>query len=494
MNDLATELARRQALPQRHRLLQGYPMMPLHRRAAPDRAHERSLDGRLVRLATRGEPEVELEPAWVALDATRPLIVGVLPHMQCNPKVKGCGFCTFPHDSYSKRTLLDTVDAVEREMWDVVTAHPSLAKRKVDAVYFGGATANLTPRKALVSLGTALARAFDVTQAEMTLEGVPSLFRSLLPGPFDALLEMPARQRRVSMGVQTFDPAWIERMGRRGLGDARTVAQVVDKAHRHGMTASGDFLVNLPGQSTEAMLRDMRDADAAGLDQICVYPLVLGAETGAEWSKDSTMLAALPQTDAARDRWLAVRDALLSQGFVQTTLTNFERRDVQASERRFVYETCSFRPDAYDALGFGPTAISTFVDLPARRALKLVRGKLPRERSAGDLYFPYGEEDLRLLHLTRTFARLVVSRKVYRDLFGADVTAHFGAALRALGDAGLVSLDDDALRLTPNGMFFADSVVGLLAWERSAALREAGAGIHTRELLEPRTMPVLFMG
>jgi hypothetical protein len=28
----------------------------------------------------------------------RPLLVGVLPHAFCNPKIAGCGFCTFPHE------------------------------------------------------------------------------------------------------------------------------------------------------------------------------------------------------------------------------------------------------------------------------------------------------------------------------------------------------------------------------------------------------------
>jgi oxygen-independent coproporphyrinogen-3 oxidase len=476
------ELARRVALPQRHRLLQGYPMLPLMRRDQPG-FDPVGLDGTL---AWDPDTQRETRSAWIRHDASRPLIVGVLPHTQCNPRVAGCGFCTFPHDQYDKGLLTGTVDSVAEYARLVFDAYPELTKRRVDAVYFGGATANLTPARALSKLAKVLTEHLDFRHAEVTLEGVPSLFRSLLSGPFDALLDVPARHRRISMGVQTFDPAWIARMGRQSFGDYRTVAAVVEKAHRHGLTASGDFLVNLPGQPRADMLRDMARAEASGLDQVCVYHLVLTKGSGVSWSEDEDLMASLPDNATACDNWLAARGWLLEHGFVQTTLTNFERAGVHATERRFVYEEHSFSPERYDALGLGPTAISTFVDLEARRAVKHVRGK--KAMPGDDLFFAYEDEDLRLLYLTRTLARLTIDRHTYERIFGADLTAHFGEALHAVVDAKLATMDKEAVRLTPLGMFFADSVAGLLAWPRVEALRHLSAGVHTRDLLERRVV------
>jgi oxygen-independent coproporphyrinogen-3 oxidase len=482
------ELARRMAGPQRHRLLQGYPMLPLMRHAAQDRDHFRELDGALT-APTGGT----LEEPWVQFDPTRPLIVGVLPHTQCNPKVEGCGFCTFPHDPYDKHTLLRTVEEGEARIDALFKRWPELAKRRVDAVYFGGATANLTPGRALRSVGERLSRHLDLSGTEVTLEGVPSLFRSLFPGPFEALLDLPGRTRRISMGVQTFDDGWLARMGRKHFGDRRTVEQVVAKAHKKGLTASGDFLLNLPGQPRASMLEDLRAAEAVGFDQICVYHLVL--TEGAAWGRDKALLAALPDNRAACDAWLLARAWLLDHGFVQTTLTNFERAEVSRSARRFIYEEHSFSPERYDALGLGPLSISTFVNLGQRRAVKLVRGKHLLDEDSGhdDLFFTYGEEDLRLLYLTRTLARLRVERGAYRAIFGPDVADHFGDALHAAQAADLATLDDKALCLTPRGMFYADAVAGLLAWERVEALRPTGAGQRTRDLLD-RRLVVDFMG
>lgn len=488
--------------PQRHRLLQGYPMLPLLRRAVPESvleyAHRRA-DGELrlrpvarpdeaKEAGTPGDFAADKEP-WIRLDDSRPLLVGVMPHTQCNPRVSGCGFCTFPHDNYNKTTLRRTAHAVARQVDEVFRAYPNLAKRPVEGVYFGGATANLTPRDDLASIGQALARHLDLSRAEITLEGVPSLFRSLFSGPFEALLEMPARHRRVSMGVQTFDDAMLARMGRQAFGGEREVARVVDKAHRRGMTASGDFLINLPGEPRAQMIEDIERAAAMGLDQICVYHLVVTDGQGTPWSRDEAVRASLPSVESACENWLAVREALLARGHVQSTLTNFERADVHATDRRFVYEEKSYTPDLFDALGFGPHAISTFMDLERRRAVKLVRGiQFEYDGSWGgnDLVFTYAEEDLRLLFVTRTLARLRVPRPRYKELFGADLTEHFGEALSATDEAGLTTLDADALHLTPRGMFFADSVAGLLAWPRALALRASGAGLHTPYMLFPR--------
>lgn len=45
-----------------------------------------------------------------------------------------------------------------------------VSKRRVDGVYFGGATANLTPKSELRAIGEALASRADLRQAEVTLE------------------------------------------------------------------------------------------------------------------------------------------------------------------------------------------------------------------------------------------------------------------------------------------------------------------------------------
>lgn len=467
------------ARPQRHRLLQGYPPLPLMRAV-------------LAKGATVSSSSVEADKA-------RPLIIGVLPHHMCTPRVEGCGFCTFPHEQH----LVGKRKQITREVAgdaSSAVARPDIAGRTASAIYFGGATANLASTGELGDIFAAIRARVRVDDAEVTLEGVPSLFLSWLGGPLTWLESLSVRHRRVSMGVQTFDREQIRRMGREAFGDESTVKKVVSKAHARGLTASGDFLFNLPHQSLAQMLDDVQRAVGAGLDQICVYNLVLYEGLGTPWSKDPALVAAVPKSNEGAENWLAVRDALLASGFVQTTLTNFERAAVRASDKRFIYEDASFSPETHDALGIGPSAISAVIDVKGLRAVKRVNGKVvgedhfPRGPS-GELVFPLDAEDLRLLCITRWLSKGEVVRAAYRDLFGGDVVEEHREALEACVAEKLVTIDDRAASLTPLGMYYADTVVGVLTARRAALLRAQGAGHSTLDMATaPTRVAVSFMG
>src|SRR5262249_16567996 len=128
--------------------------------------------------------------------------------------------------------------------------------------------------------------------------------------------------------------------------------------HKLGFTTSADLLFNLPGQTLEEMLSDVRQAVEIGLDHIGLYHLVMFRGLGTPWAEDESLLAELPDNDRACENWLALREELLRLGFVQTTLTNFERAHFIDRKDRYRYEEYSFRADDFEMLGFGPSAAS----------------------------------------------------------------------------------------------------------------------------------------
>ncbi len=182
--------------PQRHRLLHGYPL-------------------------AAAMPRISEAPDWHSIlpefDPDRGLLVGVLPHSFCNPAVAGCGFCTFPHEAFTSRKAAVVIDHVVREIEQTLRARPGLAGRPIAGLYFGGGTANLSPPEPFRRLCRALSQAFDLSGAEVTLEGVPAAFLNRRPLLVDILREeLPARHFRLSMGIQTFDRDRLEQMGRLG--------------------------------------------------------------------------------------------------------------------------------------------------------------------------------------------------------------------------------------------------------------------------------------
>jgi oxygen-independent coproporphyrinogen-3 oxidase len=456
----AEELRDRMTKPQRHRLLHGYPLAAAMRHRAPDQP----------------AGDVFFDPR-----CGRDLLVGVLPHPFCNPAVTGCGFCTFPHERFHARRAAEVVEHVVEEIDRRIDRQPSLDRRRVAALYIGGGTANLTPAEPFRWLCRKLAAAFDLSGAEITLEGVPAYFVRRQPLLADILREeMPARHFRLSMGVQTFDEERLRQMGRLAFGTADTFANVVELAHARGFTVSADLLFNLPGQSLAAMCQDVEQAVRIGLDHLGQYHLVLFRGLGTTWSRDPAMLAGLPTNEVAAGHWLRLRELLLEHGFVQTTLTNFEKACFQGDRRRFRYEELSFHADRHDMIGFGPGAISCAANRAFTGGFKVLNPDAADRYTAGvrsgqpawDRYFVYDPRDLRIFYLTRRLAALEIDRDRYSRLFGVDPVTDFTSEFGALGDEHLLELTPTTIRPTPRGMFYADSIAALLAWRRIEARRQ----------------------
>ena len=362
---LSERLARHMARPQRHRLLHGFPLaaaMPFLDQATRKRAAE-------------GDPTFDLRP-----ELDRELLIGVLPHPFCNPQVSGCGYCTFPHEKFQSQAAHRVVDGVIREIHDQLTSYPALSEKKVSALYLGGGTANLTPSEPFGKLTEALALAFDLRDAEISLEGVPAYFVRRRPALVDIMREhIPARHFRISMGMQTFSEKWLERMGRKPFGGASTFADAVQVAHVRNMTASGDLLFNLPGQSLDEMKQDVRRAVDIGLDQICLYHLVMFRGLGTPWARDTALLAMLPTNQQACENWLELRELLIGLGYRQNSLTNFEKAELQNDDRRYQYESLSYEPERCQMLGFGPSGISVVTNGDGATDLKTMNPESARQ-------------------------------------------------------------------------------------------------------------------
>lgn len=552
---LRERLAERMGRPQRHRLLQGFPAVPAMAPAVPDPVADgaepgqgrlalrsgaglvRGLDGALADLTfanaqqglalgrpaplpqepdtpARREQQAQAEaryekaqagwravvsagdrstPALFSVEPSRDLIVGIIPHTQCVPQKEACGFCTFPHDRASLRGRRDMLQSILSEIHGH-THTEALRGRRLHAIYLGGGTANLSEPSEIAQIVQALRDGFRIDEAELSLEGTPHLFERLLSSHLRNLAKQGTTTQRISIGVQTFDPGFLRLMGREKFGDASTVARLVKKARGLAIATSADLLFNLPGQTEAQMDHDIDVALSCGLDQICLYNLVLYAGLGTPWSQDPALVRAMRGNDDACRNWLRLRERLLRAGYVQTTLTNFERQEVSTGPQRFRYEVASFSPERTDGLGVGPLGLSTFVNVGQRRGIKLLRRKnmTGQPWSGQDLAFVYDAQTLPLLFLTRSLAKTRVDGSTWQSIFGTRLLDTFAAPYAACLAAGLVQGDSQDLALTPSGMFYADAVVSTFA----EGFRATGAGVHTADLLreQPRTGDYLSMG
>lgn len=68
-------------------------------------------------------------------------------------------------------------------------------------------------------------------------------------------------------------------------------------------------------------------------------------------------------------------------------------------------------------------------------------------------------------------ATLGIERSGYRAWFTSDPFDDFGRELTALLDAGLLREEGERLALTPEGMFYGDTIAGTLAWRQVQSMR-----------------------
>ena len=160
-------------------------------------------------------------------------------------------------------------------------------------------------------------------------------------------------------------------------------------------------------------------------------------------------------------------------GFVQTTITNFERRELFDQNRNFIYEAHEMNLVNHDFIGFGPAGINRFSSVDMCDGYKLLTpsdsGEYLKEmeKCTNGLpvksLFDYVARDMQILYLTRHIGRSRIDFQLFQQYYGHDVRTAFPRIFPTLDASGFY---EDNGGLTPRGNTYADSVAGLIAWPK----------------------------
>jgi putative oxygen-independent coproporphyrinogen III oxidase len=251
-----------------------------------------------------------------------------------------CPYCDFnvavvptiPHRAYR--------DAVVSELG---ARAPAFAGRPAPvSVYFGGGTPGLWPAEHIGGVIEAVAGRLGLTHdAEITVECNPE---DVTVAGLRALREVGVN--RVSLGIQSFDAAVLE-----GLGRAHGAAQnreAVDAAHRAGFERfSVDLIHGLAGQTVDSALVDVDLACTLGAPHISTYQLTIEPQTafGRRARRGEVMLV---DEDRLLALFEAVRARLRSGGVEPYEVSNAARPGFEA-----VHNSLYWTGGEYLALGAG---------------------------------------------------------------------------------------------------------------------------------------------
>lgn len=185
--------------------------------------------------------------------------------------VRKCPYCDF--NSHEARGEIPETEYLAALTRDVEAALPSVWGRRVQTIFFGGGTPSLLSAGALDQLLTMLRTLLPVEPlAEITLEANPGTFEIEKFRGFRA-----AGVNRLSIGIQSFNPAHLQALGR--IHDDREARRAVEIALDTFDNVNLDLMYALPGQTIDAALADIDTAIGFGPQHLSAYHLTIEPNT-----------------------------------------------------------------------------------------------------------------------------------------------------------------------------------------------------------------------
>ncbi len=358
-----------------------------------------------------------------------------------------CEYCDF----YSITRLEQVEEFVEALLAEIALRAAEFREQVFQTVFFGGGTPSLLSEEQLERIWRALQANFQIDPGgEFSIESNPGTLT------LEKLIHFRALGfNRLSMGVQSFNPAELRFLGR--IHSVEEVRENFRNAREAGFrNVNLDLMTAFPGLTGESFRYSMEQALALAPEHISCYTLIFEPGTVFYKKMRSGELNPLNEDEEAAYYELA-REMLEAHGYCQYEISNFARGREHLCRHNLVY--WEHRP----YLGLGPSAHSFYrkVRWANKRSLtiyikSLQKGQLPldfrEELSPEQLMFEYTFLGLRL--------REGLDTGEFRQRFGMDFQEKYRSAIRKLAENELVEWRDQYLRLSPRGWLVADTVAG----------------------------------
>ncbi len=367
--------------------------------------------------------------------ALDPTVRHLYVHVPFCPSI--CPYCDF-------HVLTRRAGQVEAYLAQLEVQAAALAARyavDLDTVYLGGGTPSFLRDHELAALVGTVRRHLGWGRQENTLEVNPGTV-----SPERAAHWRSLGFDRASVGVQSLNDDTLRFLGRQhDAGQARAAVMELRAA---GFRVSGDLITAVPGQDLAA---DVEGLVGLGVEHVSAYTLTI--EPGTEFARRGVTVA----EEDEQEGFTRTAELLARHGFTRYELSNYARPGAE-SRHNLAY----WRNRFY--LGLGPGAAGHYPLPPSGDGLLGERVTQPHlhdwlagERAERDLITP--EEYV----TDALFMGLRLADGVdLRDLTGRsglDVRARYGAVIAEQARLGLLALDGDQLRATPEGQWVLNRVV-----------------------------------
>lgn len=372
--------------------------------------------------------------------------------------VRKCRYCDFVTYAGREGLIPDYVDALVAEI-EAVPGRWAGELPPVSSVFWGGGTPSLLPPGAFARVHAAIGRVFGwrggPAAAEVTVEANPET----VDADYWAALRAGG-VNRVSLGVQSFQPAGLRALDRDH--DAATALRAVEAARRAGLTdVSLDLIFGWEGQTDADWRADLDRAIAIAPTHLSLYALTI-EEGSALFADIARGRVVAPDDDRQADCYDLAVARLGAAGYEGYEISNWAYRPPGAppGANRSRHNSLYWRNGEY--LGFGVGAHSHF------RGHRFGNGRLVRRYiaavRAGDHVPAFDEAIDSATAMAETMMlglrlREGVSRAAFRARHGRDLDATYGPQLAVLAPLGVLDDGGERLCLTARGRLVANEIL-----------------------------------
>ncbi|MGE6528221.1 radical SAM family heme chaperone HemW [Pseudomonas sp. NPDC077382] len=360
--------------------------------------------------------------------------------------VRKCPYCDF--NSHAAGASLPEEAYVDALLADLDADLEQIQSRRLTSIFFGGGTPSLFSASALERILDGMRQRVGFAEdIEITLEANPGTFEQAKFRDYRSL-----GINRLSIGVQSFQPAKLKALGR--IHDGDEAIRAADMARAAGFDNFNlDLMHGLPEQSLEDALSDLRIAIAQQPTHLSWYQLTVEPNTEF-WNKPPR----LPEDETLWDIQEAGQALLAEHGYRQYETSAYAQPGRQARHNLNYWTFGDFL-----GLGAGAHGKWTAADGEIYRHWKT---RLPKDYLDPDKRFRAGHKQLaqdelpfeflmNVLRLTDGVPSLMFTQRTGLSL---DLLA---AGRRDAEARGLLEPDQQRLVATAKGQLFLNDLLQL---------------------------------
>jgi len=264
--------------------------------------------------------------------------------------VRKCPYCDF--NSHEARAAFPEQEYIAALVRDLEMALPQIWGRKVYTVFFGGGTPSMLSGAGVAEILRQVRMLLPLDlNAEITLEANPGTVEA---DKFAAFRD--AGVNRLSMGIQSFNDAHLQALGR--VHSADEAKRAIDIAQQCFDNINLDLMYALPNQTLAQALQDVQTALTFKPQHLSCYHLTLEPNTLFHLNPPS-----LPDDDASSDMQQQIESLLATHGY-----QHYETSAFAQPQRRSKHNLNYWQFGDYLGIGAGAHSKLSFFDKVLRQA------------------------------------------------------------------------------------------------------------------------------